>query len=66
MQEHFEEVANVVILVIHDRKSFMRILSAFIPNFLTWTLPPLNLASTIVPNKGLSQTLKQNDKQCRS
>ena len=34
--------------------------NSFIPEFLKWTLPSLNLVRTIVPNRNLSQKSKYN------
>ena len=38
----------------------------FIPDFLKWTRPSLNLFRTIVPSRNISQNSKQNGAQCRS
>ena len=43
-----------------------RVLNPFTPEFLQITLPSLNLDTSIVANRGFSQNLKWNDKQCIS
>ena len=38
----------------------------FHPRFLSWTLPSLNFAMSIIKNRGASTNPKRNGKQCRS
>ena len=44
---------------------FVLLLYPFIPEFLNWTLAPLNLVRATFPNRGLSQKLKLNGKHGR-
>ena len=50
------------VLVFHWKEFLF---TPFIPEFRKWTVLSLNLVRTIVQNRGHSQKLKHNDKQCK-
>ena len=56
-REWLQAQLHQVKVQLHMKKSGI---SRFIPKFLKWTLPSLNLVRTIVLNRGHSQKSKQN------